>query len=61
MGKTWRHVRLLDADGWNNRNAVAVAGTVRKLKRPRILMPPARGAKKIQTSLKALEFRALRA
>jgi len=61
MGETWRHVRLLDADGWENRNTVAIAGAVRKLKRPRLLMPPARGAGKIVTGLKALEFRALRA
>jgi spermidine synthase len=61
MGKTWRDVRLLDADGWENRNAVVIAGAVRKLKCPKLLMPPARGAKKIETGLKALAFRALRA
>jgi SAM-dependent methyltransferase len=61
MGRTWRHTRLLDCDGWENRNAVALAGAVRGLKRPRLLLPPARGARKLAADLKALEFRALRA
>ncbi|HXM00498.1 MAG TPA: fused MFS/spermidine synthase [Rhizomicrobium sp.] len=61
MGRTWRHTRLLDCDGWENRNAVALAGAVRALRRPRLLLPPARGARKLAADLKALEFRALRA
>jgi spermidine synthase len=61
MRKTWRDARLHDADGWDDRNAVAVAGAVRKLKPPRLLMPPARGAKKIAKNLRELDFRALRA
>ena len=61
MRKTWRDARLHDADGWDDRNAVAVAGAVSKLKPPRLLMPPARGANKIAKNLKELDFRALRA
>jgi SAM-dependent methyltransferase len=60
MGETWRQTRLLDSDGWDDRNAVGMAGAVRDLKRPRLLMPPSRGAKKLATSLKTLKFRALR-
>ncbi|HEX3809728.1 MAG TPA: fused MFS/spermidine synthase [Rhizomicrobium sp.] len=61
LQKTWRHARLLDVDGWDDRNAVAVAGNVTKLKRPKLLMRPARGAKKLASLLKDLDFRALRA
>jgi spermidine synthase len=61
LRKTWRQARLLDSDGWEDRNAIAVAGAVSKLKRPRLLMPPARGAAKIARGMKAFSFRRLRA
>jgi spermidine synthase len=61
MRKTWRQTRLLDADGWENRNAVAVAGAVRKLRRPRLMLRPRRGARELAAGLKALKFRELRA
>jgi spermidine synthase len=57
---TWRHARLLDADGWNDRNALAVAGRVRTLTPPRLLMPPSRSAAKIARGLKEFSFRRLR-
>jgi spermidine synthase len=60
MRKTWRQTRLLDCDGWEDRNAVGMAGAVRGLKRPRLLLPPSRGAKKLAAHLKTLKFRALR-
>lgn len=60
MRQTWRHARLLDADGWEDRNAVAVAGAVRKLKRPALLMRPAREAAKIARGMKEFSFRRLR-
>lgn len=60
MRKIWARARLLDSDGWIDRNAVALAGAVAKLKRPRLLMPPARGAKKFAASLATMKFRALR-
>ncbi len=56
MRTTWRDVRLLDSIGYVNRNAVIVAGSVRNLKKPRLLMPPASGAGKLATSLKVLSF-----
>jgi hypothetical protein len=60
MGQTWRHTRLLDSDGWEDRNAVGMAGAVRDLKRPKILMPPSRGAKKLAAEFHSLKFRKLR-
>lgn len=61
MRQTWRQARLLDADGWDNRNAIAVAGAVGKLTQPKLLMPPARGAAKIARGMKQFSFRRLRA
>jgi hypothetical protein len=61
MGKTWRDVRLLDCDGWENRNAIALAGAVRALKRPRLMLRPQIRARQIAAELKALDFRPLRA
>lgn len=53
----FRDVRLLDAVGWEDRNAVLAAGNVKKLKAPRLLMKPERSAKKIAAGLKTLAFR----
>ncbi|HEX3673320.1 MAG TPA: fused MFS/spermidine synthase [Rhizomicrobium sp.] len=61
MGQTWRAVRLLDSDGYENRNCVALAGAVKALRKPRLLMPPQRCAKKLAADLKAMDFRKLRA
>jgi spermidine synthase len=60
MRKIWRGVRLLDADGFENRNAVAAAGAVAELKRPRLRMKPAIGARALARELGQLSFRALR-
>ena len=60
VGQTWRQTRLLDSDGWVDRNAVGLAGAVRKLKRPKVLMPPSRRAKKFAEDFKSLKFRKLR-
>lgn len=54
-------VKLLDTDGWEDRNAVICAGAVKPLKKPRLLMKPASGAKGLAAELKVLDFRALRA
>jgi SAM-dependent methyltransferase len=61
MRQTWRQVRLLDADGWEDRNAVGLAGAVAKLRRPRLLLRPERRARSIARNLRELEFRTLRA
>lgn len=60
LRKTWRNARLLDADGWDDRNAVAAAGAVAALKPPRLSMRPARGASGIARGLKEFSFRRLR-
>lgn len=60
MRKTWSGVKLLDADGWIDRNALIMAGSVRNLLPPRLLVPPLHGARILETGLKDLSFRALR-
>jgi spermidine synthase len=60
MKDVWRNVRLLDADGFENRNAVVMAGSVRGLKRPRLRMPPSIGARALAKDLGQLSFRVLR-
>ncbi len=53
-------VRLLDTDGWVDRNAVIAAGTVARLKRPKVLMPPTPGGQKLARELDILDWRAIR-
>ena len=60
MRAQWRGVRLLDTDGWVDRNAVIVAGAVTKLKKPRLLMPPKPGGAKMAKQLAILDWRATR-
>jgi hypothetical protein len=60
MRRQWRKVRLLDTDGWVDRNAVIAAGTVTKLKKPRVLMPPRPGGAKMARELAILDWRPLR-
>lgn len=60
MRTAWRSVRLLDTDGYVDRNAVAIAGRVRRLNVPRLMIRPHRRAKQIARELKGLEFRNLR-
>lgn len=60
MRQVWRGVRLLDADGFVDRNAVAMAGAVQGLKRPHLVMKPAVGARTLAKELRQLRFRRLR-
>ena len=60
MRAQWSKVRLLDTDGWVDRNAVIAAGAVTKLKKPRVLMPPRPGAAKLKRELAVLNWRAIR-
>lgn len=60
MQTAWTRVRLLDTDGYIDRNAVAIAGNVRALKPPRLMLKPHRRAKSIARELKGLTFRKLR-
>jgi hypothetical protein len=50
MRPLWPKVRLLDTDGWVDRNAVIAAGAVTKLKKPRLLMPPRRAGPNWQSN-----------
>ena len=54
----WR-TRLLDEPG-PMRNAIVLAGAVKHIRRPRLLMTPERQAKRISRALKAMHFRRLR-
>ena len=58
--RQWRGVRLLDTDGWVDRNAVIAAGAVTKLKKPRVLMPPRPGGPKLVRELAILDWRPIR-
>jgi spermidine synthase len=60
MQSAWRQVRLLDTDGFENRNAVALAGAVRGLKPPRLSMRPLQRARQLAAALRKLTFRSLR-
>jgi protein-L-isoaspartate O-methyltransferase len=57
---SFRHVRLLDTDGWIDRNAVLLAGAVRALPRPRLLLKPQRCARRLAREICILDFRPLR-
>jgi SAM-dependent methyltransferase len=60
LAKIWSTVRLLDSDGWIDRNAVLAAGAVRGLMPPKLRLRPAREAAKLERHIAALEFRKLR-
>lgn len=60
LRRHWRGVRLLDTDGWVDRNAVIAAGAVRNLRRPVIVMEPKVGARKLARQLDILDFRKTR-
>ncbi|MBW8709103.1 MAG: fused MFS/spermidine synthase [Alphaproteobacteria bacterium] len=60
LRRQWGRVRLLDTDGWTDRNAVIAAGAVTKLKKPKLLMPPRPGSGKLARELDILDWRAIR-
>jgi len=49
-------VRLLDSTG-SERNAIVLAGKVRNLLRPELLVPPQAGTKQTVKELRAMRFR----
>lgn len=57
IAQTWRDVRILDEPDCDDRNAIVAAGTIRKLKRARLLMKPLRDAEKLAAELKLMAFR----
>ena len=60
MRAEWGRVRLLDTDGWTDRNAVIAAGAVTNLKKPKVLMPPRPGGAKLERQLDILDWRPIR-
>jgi hypothetical protein len=60
LQEIWPEVRLLDCDGWVDRNAVLAAGAVRGLRKPKLILRPSRGVKKLERELESLRFRRLR-
>ena len=60
LKSVWQKVRLLDSDGYVDRNAIAMAGAVGDLKRPTLRMKPTSGARTLRKELSQLAFRALR-
>jgi spermidine synthase len=57
MGKAFEGVRLLDAMGTSDRNAVAMAGAVENLLRPTLTIKPRAGVRLLRQEIKALAFR----
>ena len=60
MRAQWGRVRLLDTDGWTDRNAVIAAGAVTNLKKPKVLLPPRPGGAKLERQLDILDWRPTR-
>jgi len=60
LRRQWSKVRLLDTDGWVDRNAVIAAGKVAKLTKPRVLIPPRPGGPKLKRELAVLNWRGIR-
>ena len=60
MRAQWGRVRLLDTDGWTDRNAVIAAGAVTGLKKPKVLMHPKPGGAKLERELDILDWRPIR-
>ena len=60
MRAEWGRVRLLDTDGWTDRNAVIAAGAFTNLKKPKVLIHPRPGAAKMERQLDILDWRPVR-
>jgi spermidine synthase len=57
MRAEWRNVRILDNPAYIDRNVVAMAGAVQKLRKPQLVMKPAQDAKKVAAEMKTFAFR----
>ncbi|KQU80127.1 hypothetical protein ASD99_00960 [Mesorhizobium sp. Root695] len=57
LSNIWANVRLLDTRGASDRNALVMAGKVRDLVQPTMLVPPSVGADEIAHDLSLLAFR----
>ncbi len=57
MANVWPDVRLLDSQGWRNRNAIAMAGYVSELNAPLLLDRPQIDIDDIELELMTMRFR----
>jgi hypothetical protein len=57
MSLVWTNVRLLDAAGFQGRNAIVMAGPVETLCRPHLRIPPSAEADIIDAELAMMEFK----
>jgi len=57
MGQTFANVRILDRPGTKHRNVIVMAGAVRGLKSPKLLMAPRIESRLIVRILEAMQFR----
>ena len=57
MKRAWPDVRVLDAVGVCNRNAIVLAGKVERLREPRLLVRPKTNAELIASELQRMQFR----
>src|ERR1700722_887784 len=60
MRAQWGRGRLLDTDGWTDRNAVIAAGAVTNLNKHKVLMHPKPGGAKLERQLGILDWRQTR-
>jgi spermidine synthase len=60
MNRSFPSVRLLDVADYESRNAIGLAGSVKTLKKPRLLMRPARGAKALAKEIAEMDFRTIK-
>ena len=60
LKRAFPSVRICDAEGELDRNVLLLGGHVRNLKRPRLLLRPARGSGELAAELKRFDFRGLR-
>lgn len=57
MAEIWSQVRLLDAPGWYNRNAIVMAGNVLDLTPPELVLYPSEQSDEIASELSSMQFR----
>ena len=57
LSNVFHDVRLLDSQGYNNRNAIIMAGAVSHLCSPSLIAPPAVDRNLIETELATMKFR----
>jgi spermidine synthase len=60
MSEIWESVRLLDSPGWNNRNAILMAGDVAGLAPPILHVHPAEHSDQMAQELDSMRFRQIR-